>query len=1166
MFSSTTSIEANHPEYGALEFWLKSFSIAMGAGWLLAISLRLLIFPEYAAGGDWRLLLSLIFGASAIALAWDRVWRRGFAWQYSIMALGLLQLLFIGLLSGPMTLWQLPIAAALCAITSYFYLQASIRNIRSAEETWKLIFISFLSISALIIIGLASSYVIEGEERQDHITYRSIFVSVCVYICWLIPIVMVKKGHNTRYIKNTVLSTGAILYFAVFNFFVYRFINKLNENSIYKINENFISQSIYINILYLTICIFFFWLIPNKYRNILLFSFAFYWVYLFSSNEILALLPSLSFIALLPFAMSIRSVGVASAIWATLSSIPLLYFSELTPHVVMSVIASTILYFGSHHYVKNIFYHETDDIKIDKNEYSNYTLFSNKYSILIGLSIFLSIFTIGGSFLYSFISDKDKFERQQVAGLFARFNRQIEAQLLLDQRVAEILAKTIDGQTSNPEAVTQQLAEMQRLAGAGHAIKLIDAPDAIIGEEKLAIRQTGQWLFQNNNGDPALIYEAPIYRNAAGTFRVGEARIQITIDLREYLTNLSQIDLSEYHLRFWILNPHEKESAYETILTSGDDFNFEKSRTSKFTFETARQNRSFEFRIDAKHRQSIWDVGIVARLQGLTMLAILMAFFGVWLRKSHLQNQNTRRDLSASEAFQRAFIGGAAGPIIVTNSAGLITLFNRAAETLLGYQAIEVVGMAPEMLFVQNNIDDRAHNDGGMEGNPFAQASAQWSPDLGGLVTHECNLIRKDGSRIAVILNVTHLLDGNDEIQHHLCFIHDISLLKAAQLARTQFIANVSHELRTPLNVVIGYARLLEQAILSELDRDRVRRLRLASELLSNLVGDVLDWSKIEAGEIDLEHIPFNVIERCSSIKEVMEDQASKKGLGLRFKFGKGLHADVVGDPVRFQQILYNLISNAIKFTDTGQISVSVRAIAALSPKNVRIKLEVRDTGIGIPKEYQPEIFERFRQVQEGLTRRYQGTGLGLAIVKELATLMHGQISLKSKPGVGSTFTVELEFGRYDQTALSRGDYDTASSEVDLGVLEGKHILLVDDSDMTTDLTEWLLHYSIEKVSVCKNGQEALDWLAAHDQPDAVLMDIQMPVMDGKTAVSIMRKDPKLRLLPVIAMTAGATKSNIQEALNSGMNDFVTKPFHPEKLNAILAKNISKSERYSHDA
>lgn len=1166
MFSSTTSIVADHPEFGALEFWLKSFSIAMGAGWLLAISLRLLIFPEYAAGGNWPLLTSLMFGASAIALAWDRVWRRGFAWQYSLMALGLLQLLFFGLLSGPMTLWQLPIAAALCAIASYFYLQDSIKNIRSAEETRKLIFISFLSILTLIIVGLASNYTIEGEERQDHLTYRSIFVSVCVYICWLIPIIMVRKNYSTQYIKNTVLSVGAILYFAVFNFFVYRFFDELNKNSIYKISENFIFQSVYINILYLTICFFVFWYISSKLRDILIFAFAVYWVYLISSNEILALLPSLSFIALLPFAISIRSVGVATAIWATISCIPIIYFSELTPHVAMSVIASTTLYFGSYHYANNIFYEETYDIKIGVNEYKKYTLFGYKYSLLIGFIIFIFIFTIGGLFLYSFFLDKDKLEKQRAADLVARFSRQIEAQLLLDQRVAEILVKTLDGQTSNPEAVAQQFADMQRMVGTGHTIKLIDAPDVNIGEEKLAIPQTGHWIFQNNNGRPALIYEAPIYRNASSTFPATEERVQIKIDLRGYLTNLYKIDSKNYHLRIRILYLHANKSIYEHIFSSSEDLYFDNSHNFTLTLKAILQNEEFEFQFDVKNRKSIWDVGIAARLQGLTMLALLLALFGVWLRKSYLQNQDIRQSLSASEAFQKAFIGGAAGPIIVTNSAGLITLFNGAAETLLGYQAIEVVGKAPDILFERNYIGDGAHNDVGMEGNPFAQASAHWSSVLGGLVTHECNLMRKDGLRIAAILNVTPLFDGNDEIQHHLCFIHDISLLKAAQLARTQFIANVSHELRTPLNVVIGYARLLEQATLSELDRDRVRRLRLASELLSNLVGDVLDWSKIEAGEIDLEHIPFNVIERCSSIKEVMEDQASKKGLGLHFKFGKGLHGNVVGDPVRFQQILYNLISNAIKFTDAGQISVSVRAIAALNPENVRIKLEVRDTGIGIPKESQPDIFERFRQVQEGATRRYQGTGLGLAIVKELATLMHGQIALKSKPGVGSTFTVELEFSRYDQAALSRGDYDTTSSEVDLGVLEGKHILLVDDSDMTTDLTEWLLHYSIGKVSVCKNGQEALEWLAAHDQPDAVLMDIQMPVMDGKTAVSIMRKDPKLQLLPVIAMTAGATKSNIQEALNSGMNDFVTKPFSPEKLNTILAKNISKSERYSHDA
>lgn len=261
----------------------------------------------------------------------------------------------------------------------------------------------------------------------------------------------------------------------------------------------------------------------------------------------------------------------------------------------------------------------------------------------------------------------------------------------------------------------------------------------------------------------------------------------------------------------------------------------------------------------------------------------------------------------------------------------------------------------------------------------------------------------------------------------------------------------------------------------------------------------------------------------------------------------------MIGDAARIQQILFNLVGNAIKFTDEGEVGISASKVAPHEADNVRLRIEVRDTGVGISSEGQELLFQRFSQVDKSSTRRFQGTGLGLSIVKQLAELMGGGVGVESKLGVGSTFWVEVELGRLDKVPIEQEVVAKRREKP----LAGKHVLLVDDSDLVTELAELMLETAGANTSTCTNGQEALDWLALNpDKADIVLMDVQMPIMDGLTAITIMRRDPVLQAVPVVAMTAGATKTKIEELLAAGMTDYITKPFTQEQLEYILLSQL----------
>ena len=368
--------------------------------------------------------------------------------------------------------------------------------------------------------------------------------------------------------------------------------------------------------------------------------------------------------------------------------------------------------------------------------------------------------------------------------------------------------------------------------------------------------------------------------------------------------------------------------------------------------------------------------------------------------------------------------------------------------------------------------------------------------------------------------------------------------------------------MRTPLNALLGYGHLLETVPLEDEHREQVHKLNQAGQALLALVDDVLDLSKIEAGEFHLAHEPLDLSAILDQVRRLMAVIAAPKGLDLVVApLPAGLPRHYLADPPRLRQILVNLVGNALKFTPRGQVRLSIQALPGDDPTHQRLCFEVSDTGIGISAADQARLFTRFQQLQDDNRRRFGGTGLGLAIVKELAERMGGGVDVRSTPGEGSTFGVEvrLEIARartFQQTGDDGDDSDALPGPEHLR-LDGLRLLVVDDSDMNRDVAQQLLQAEGAEVRTCGDGQQALDWLRTPGRAvDLVLMDVQMPIMDGNTAVTLMRQDPALQEVPVIALTAGATQSERDLSLQAGMDEYLTKPFEPAQLLRLIRRQI----------
>lgn len=384
--------------------------------------------------------------------------------------------------------------------------------------------------------------------------------------------------------------------------------------------------------------------------------------------------------------------------------------------------------------------------------------------------------------------------------------------------------------------------------------------------------------------------------------------------------------------------------------------------------------------------------------------------------------------------------------------------------------------------------------------------------------------------------------------------IHAKELAEAAAKAKGLFLSTMSHEIRTPMNAVIGIANLLLNENPSKEQLESLHTLKFSAESLMYLINDILDFSKIDAGKIELENTEFNLTQLLVNIRQSFLSKAEEKGLKFHLQIDSEIPQVLIGDPIRVAQIITNLVSNAIKFTDAGEIYLEA-LIKDKSNENSQIYFSIRDTGIGIHPDKIPYIFEHFIQASSDTTRKYGGTGLGLAITQKLIELFDSHISVESKLGAGTKFFFELKFSNSDQLNL----VIEPKKQLKIEPLTGMKILLVEDNDINTFvvvrfLKKWNISYD-----VAQNGAIAVDF-HNKNKYDLILMDLQMPVMDGYEAtIAIRQKDKKT---PIIALTANAFSDIKQKVLEVGMNDYVTKPFDPEELYKKIkaAKNTNEIE------
>ncbi len=669
---------------------------------------------------------------------------------------------------------------------------------------------------------------------------------------------------------------------------------------------------------------------------------------------------------------------------------------------------------------------------------------------------------------------------------------------------------------------------------------------------------------------------------------------------------------------------------------------------------------------------------------------------------TELEQQQTA--LRATEAWYRGIIEASPDGMLVLGGDGRILMTNPKLDALFGFERGELIGSGVERLVPQ---EARQRHAGLRNGFISSGTSRQMGANLDDL-----RGVRKDGSQFSVEIGLSHLpsLEGRGVC---VCAsVRDVSERRAmenrlrtatavaeeATLAKSEFLANMSHEIRTPMNAIIGMSHLALRTGLDNKQRNYIEKVHRSAENLLGIINDILDYSKIEAGKMGLEHIPFRLEDVLDSFASLIGLKAEQKSLELLFQTQPDLPTALVGDPLRLGQVLLNLGNNAVKFTETGEVVAGVEALSA-TEEQVSLHFWVRDTGIGMTVEQCEHLFQSFSQADSSITRKYGGTGLGLSISRKLVEMMGGRIWVESRPGHGSTFHFQVGLGLQPEAAPRRmfaadelqglrvlvvddnasareilstmarsfgleadvaqggaaalrllADAESRALPYDLvlmdwrmpgmdGVetvsrmnagnlrqtpsvimvtafgrdeaqeeaerqgipipvvltkpvtpsalleaiatvmghiqksesraaersghsashqagLRGARLLLVEDNELNQELARELLESAGIELRVAVHGQQALDILAVDSRFDGVLMDCQMPVMDGYTATRKIREQPRLAHLPVIAMTANAMQGDREQALASGMNDHIPKPLNVDAMFATLARWI----------
>ena len=521
----------------------------------------------------------------------------------------------------------------------------------------------------------------------------------------------------------------------------------------------------------------------------------------------------------------------------------------------------------------------------------------------------------------------------------------------------------------------------------------------------------------------------------------------------------------------------------------------------------------------------------------------------------------------------KAIVDNTVDGIITIDSKGIIQTYNKSCIKLMGYTPEEVIGQNIKILIPEPH---KSKHDEYLK--RFLETREAKIIGIG----REVDCLRKDGTTFPADLSISIAREGKNEV--FIGTIHDITSRKKqenkqkkvfkelkekteqleiakeeailASKSKSEFLANMSHEIRTPMTAILGYIDLLKENIsIENLEAaEQINVIERNGEYLLNIINDILDLSKIEAGKLELEYAPMDVFSCCSAIKNLLSAKLLEKNLEFKIEYDFPIPKKVNADLTRVRQILINLLGNSIKFTQKGHVILRT----SWNAQNSKLVFTVQDTGIGMTQEQLNNVFQSFVQADNSITRKFGGTGLGLAITKRLTEMMGGKVRVESEYGKGTSFFVEIKAEVIGSDFLQEAPNSQEKTIVkldDKSTLSGR-VLLVDDNMTNLTLISKILKKMQLDIECCMNGQEAVNLLLKkEDEFQIVLMDVQMPVMDGLTAVGILRQNDYTK--PVIALTANTMSGDKEKCLAAGYSDFASKPINKAELFRILKLHLS---------